>query len=252
MKKILFNTFILGSITLFIYLALWQVERLRWKNSLINQLDKYKDTEYVDFDSRSFNQNNDLFKKVNLYGSFLHENEILLHAKYLNSERKKKEIGYHVITPFVTTDGTIVLVNRGWVPEEYKTINDRTESRVQNNIDQPVQGIIRKSKGKAPWFMPKNMPEKDVWFWANIPEIIDRLKATTELENIKPVYVQQTNLTTYNDFQYPIPVSENIEFYNQHLTYVITWFSLAFITALMWFFWLRSEEKKKSSTLNQP
>ena len=248
MKKFLFSVFIFTSIALFVYLGLWQVDRMRWKDSLIEQVNLYKDADYEEFKFSEYNLENDLFKKVKLYGSFMHEDEILLHAKYRNAAREKEDIGFHVITPFVTTDGVIVFVNRGWVPEKYRTINDRTESRVRNNIQVPVEGIIRKSTGKAPWFMPQNTPEEDVWFWADIPVIIKRLAETTDLNNMKPVYIQQTNLTTYNNFPYPEPVNSEIKFYNQHFTYVVTWFSLAFITLIMWYIWLRRNDAKKSES----
>jgi len=244
MRKILFNIFCLGWVIFFIYLGAWQVERMNWKKGLIKQVEMYKAEDPVQFRIDDFDQKRDLFKKVFLFGKFLHENEILLSAKYFSATQDKNELGYHVITPFITTDGAIVFVNRGWVPEKYKTRESRPDSLYENNVETTIEGVVRESSGQAPWYMPQNMPEKNVWFWIDIPAMIKSLKDKTELQNIRPVLIQQTNLTTKNDFKYPVPISGDIQFYNQHLTYVITWFSMALMTLVMWGIYIRKNRNK--------
>lgn len=244
MKKITFNIFALCSIIFFVYLGFWQVERLHWKESLLWQVEKYKEAKPVEFSILKHDPENHLFKKVYIFGKFLHENEILLAAKYFSEAREKKELGYHVITPFVTTEGIIIFVNRGWIPENMKDQKTREKSLVSHNMEIPVVGIVRKSSGKAPWFMPQNMPEKNIWFWINIPEMIKMLQKNTDLKHFKPVLIQQTNVTTYDGFEYPIPISEDIQIRNDHMQYAITWFLLAFVTLGMWYFWLKQQTPK--------
>ncbi len=234
MRKALFNIFCLSWIVIFICLGCWQVKRLHWKEGLIAQVQKYENSPPVEFQIKDYDANKDLFKKVFLNGRFLHDQEILLAAKYLNSDQNKNELGYHVITPFLTTEGVVIFVNRGWVPVQYKTAQQRPDSLYEPNAEGHIEGMIRENHGKAPWYMPHNQPEKDVWYWIDLPEMSKRLEEKSGLKNIQPVLIQQTNLTTYKDFKYPVPIASHLEFYNQHMTYIITWFSLAVVTLIMW------------------
>ncbi len=218
-------------------LGVWQVERLQWKQNLINQVEKYKNKKPENFEILNFNQEEDLFKKVNLYGAFLHEYEILLSAKYLNESNDKSVLGYHIITPFLLVTGEVIFVNRGWIPEKLKKQNSRKDSLSEAFIDVPMQAIIRESAGNAPWYMPQNMPEKDIWFWIDLTSMKERLYKKSKIKNIKTILVQQVGNNSKNNYKYPIAISSDIQFYNQHLTYVITWFSLAFVILFMWWMW---------------
>lgn len=244
MKRLSFNIFVIFTIAFFAYLGVWQVERLRWKESLLWQVEKYEDSDPVEFSIIKHDPVNHLFKKVYIFGKFLHEHEILLSAKYFDSSRDKKQLGYHVVTPFLTTEGVVILINRGWIPEDMKDQKTREDSLISHNMEIPVVGLVRKSSGKAPWFMPQNDPEKNIWFWLDIPEMLKMLEKTTDIQHLKPVLIQQTNVTAYGGFEYPIPISDKIELRNDHLHYAITWFALAFITLGMWYYWLRKQENK--------
>lgn len=214
---------------------------MQWKQSLISQVDLYKDYKPTEFRYSEFDQKRDLFKKVFIFGAFQNDFEFLLSAKYLDDSEDKAKLGYHVITPFITTDGDVIFVNRGWIPEDLKDKEKRKDSQIVSLLETPLFGMVRESGGKAPWFMPQNMPEKDIWFWIELPEMIKKLQEKSDLQNIKPVLIQQIVPTALNDFKYPIPISGDIEFYNQHLTYVITWFSLAFVMLGMWWAWSRKK-----------
>ncbi|HCR85132.1 MAG TPA: hypothetical protein DIV86_00485 [Alphaproteobacteria bacterium] len=243
MKKHLFNIFILSVIAGCIALGLWQVKRLQMKEQLILQVEKFINEPPIEFKISEYKEGNDLFKKVFLFGSFQHDNEMLLSAKYLTAERDKNELGYHIITPFVTTEGQVVFVNRGWIPEDMKEPLKRPDSLYRTNVEIPLQGIIREAKGRAPWYMPQNMPEKNIWFWIDLPKMAHKLEVDSGMKNIREILIQQTEPTNYNEFKYPVPVSGKLEFYNQHAIYIITWFSLAFVIFAMWFFYLKKEER---------
>jgi surfeit locus 1 family protein len=245
MKRTIFNIICISWAAYFAYLGFWQVERMRWKESLIAQVEKYKEVNPVEFKIEGFDIQNDLFKKVFLNGKFLHGNEMILSAKYRNAEREKKDIGAHILTPFLTTEGVVVFINRGWVPEKYKAKESRPESLYEGNIETVIEGIVRENHGKAPWFMPQNNRATNIWFWIDLPEMVAMLQETTKLKNIQPVLIQQTNLTTKNNFQYPEPISSNIEFYNQHLTYVFTWFALSFVILMMLLIYNRKTKKRQ-------
>ena len=242
MKKTIFNIFILATIFGCVYLGVWQLDRMEWKEAIIEQVAMQKAKNPEEFSIKTHNQKEDLYKKVFMSGAYLHDQEILLSAKYFSADRKKKEIGYHVITPFLTTENIIIFLNRGWIPEKFKEQESRPDSLYQTNGDTIIEGLVRENQGQAPWYMPQNTPSKDQWFWIDLPEMQKRLAEKTGKDNIKQVLIQQTNLTTTNGFEYPVTISTDFEFYNQHAMYVLTWFSLAFIILIMWIIYLRKQD----------
>jgi cytochrome oxidase assembly protein ShyY1 len=52
------------------------------------------------------------YRNVTAKGSFDTDDEVVVRRR-TNSD---DEVGYHVLTPFVLTDGKVLLVNRGWIP----------------------------------------------------------------------------------------------------------------------------------------
>ncbi|MFF7144924.1 SURF1 family cytochrome oxidase biogenesis protein [Streptomyces nodosus] len=56
----------------------------------------------------------DLYHRVTAVGSFDTAHEVVVRRR-TNADGN---VGYHVLTPFVLTDGRILMVNRGWVPAD--------------------------------------------------------------------------------------------------------------------------------------
>ncbi|MFH8219164.1 SURF1 family protein [Streptomyces sp. NPDC018057] len=54
----------------------------------------------------------DIYRRVTAEGRFDTAHELVVRRRTNADDR----IGYHVLTPFVTNDGKVLLVNRGWVP----------------------------------------------------------------------------------------------------------------------------------------
>ena len=62
------------------------------------------------------------YGRVKIAGSFLHDKEFYLAARSL-----KNTVGLQVVTPIRTTDGRIVLFDRGFIPQEKKDPSRRAE-----------------------------------------------------------------------------------------------------------------------------
>lgn len=139
-------------------LAGWQVQRLRWKLDMIDQLDAKlnKDTvrlpariEYAStlpiplsphFSHFPFSQPISFhspaaipeyaYRKVYLTGEFDHANEILLGPR-----TRDGQLGFHVITPLVRGEGQdTILVNRGFVNRVHREKPERQESLVSHSL----------------------------------------------------------------------------------------------------------------------
>ena len=165
------------------------------------------------------------FRKIRLTGYFLHDKEMYLAARSLNGN-----VGYHVVTPFQERDGRITLVDRGWIPLDKKAPSTRAGGQVPGKI--AIEGLIRKP-GRNSWFVPDNQPDKNFWFFVDIPA----MAAHDGLVNVRPYFIEAGPAA--NPGGYPIGGQSRIELPNNHLSYAITWYSLAFALLVIYLIYHR-------------
>ena len=95
-------------------LGVWQLERRVWKHALIARVDARVHAPPVAAPGPSqwprITAASDEYRRVQLTGTFLHRDRTLVQAS------TRLGAGLWVITPMQRADGTIVLVNRGFVP----------------------------------------------------------------------------------------------------------------------------------------
>ena len=134
--------FTITSLLILISLGTWQVYRLIWKNSLIsNYLYKFNN-EIIKYD-KNFSFNNEFeYRRINIEGRFINEKEILIIGKTFEGNA-----GFHLITPFITKEEKLLLINRGWISEKLKLRSSRTFSLIEEDII--IDGIIRITQKKA-------------------------------------------------------------------------------------------------------
>ncbi len=224
-------------VTFFILLGLgtWQVQRLQWKNAIIADLEARLalPAEAIVLEEESEQPK---FTKVSVSGQFLHMQEILLQGKYF---RRKQ--GYHVVTPLLVDRNRVVLVNRGWIPQEKKEQEDRADTLVTGEVG--IEGMLRES---APhfWFMPANMPEKNFWFTRDIAEIAAHVQTQLPDKRVYPVFVQAMLKEGEELSALPYPLEARILLRNDHLQYAITWYALALTVLVMYVFFARQKSKE--------
>lgn len=232
-RPILWPTlFTIISFLVLISLGTWQVYRLVWKNSLIsNYLYKFNN-EIIKY-NKNFSFNDDFeYRRINIEGKFINEKEILIIGKTFEGNA-----GFHLITPILTTENKVLLINRGWINEKLKLRSSRSFDISTENIT--IDGIIRKPQKKG-YFVPENDPIGNFWFTIKPIQIEKALKLKNfDLE--KKFYVDV--IRKKGKLVLPIGVSGNPNFRNQHLTYAITWYSLA-ITLFIIYFLFHLKEKR--------
>lgn len=212
--------FIIASTVTLVYLGIWQVQRLQWKNKLIKQIEQAQQLPPlhilpVDLTGLEYH-------KVVLTGVFKHEN-----ALNMIGRQRGNFPGYFIVTPFeLKDDGRVVLVNRGFSPSG-------KESKPEGV--QIVEGIIRPAREKR-FFAPENLPTRNIWFY----EDISAMSAATGLP-LSPLIIEQTGKEKNGEF--PIVGDGRINLQNDHLGYAITWFSTAIIGLVMFGFYYRKTEK---------
>ena len=154
------------------------------------------------------------FQNLDLNGRFLHDKEL-----YLTGRTYEGNAGFHVVTPFRTVAGQLLLVNRGWVSEAYREPETRLFSVKQEQIS--LRAVLRLPQQKG-YFVPENDPANGFWFTLK-PEEMAAFLALDEAITI--YYADQVR--TSKVLTLPIAAETRIEVRNTHLNYALTWFGVA-------------------------
>ena len=213
-------------------LGTWQINRLIWKENLINFYKSQSSSNYIELTKNVLKSENIEFRKVKLKGYFLNKNEI-----YISGKTYEGNIGFHVITPFKMKNKEIVLINRGWVSESYRDPKKREFSLINDETE--INGIIRYPQKKG-YFVPENEPYKGFWFTINPREMYTFLNLKNEI-TINKIYIDA--LKDIGKIKLPIGANDKPNLRNQHLSYAITWYSLAVILLVIYIFFHQSENR---------
>src|SRR5688572_24998578 len=202
----------------FCALGVWQVQRREWKLALIERVEQRVHAEPIappgPAEWASVTRENAEYLRVSASGHFLPGRETLVQAVTTLGG------GFWVVAPFETDAGFVVLVNRGFVP-----LNPQPAGRPgSGNGTAPsrVTGLLRMSEpGGA--FLRANAPGENRWYSRDVEAISQAQK----LPSVAPYFIDAE--ATGGDG--PVGGLTVVTFRNSHLTYAITWFSLALLTA---------------------
>lgn len=206
----------LSAVLLLVGLGTWQMQRQAWKAALIAELavrssQRPASLPLVIADPEALD-----FAPVRLRGEFQHNRELFVSARV-----HKGEVGFHIVTPFVLTDGRTVLVDRGWVPSTHRAPETRAAGQLAGIVT--VEGRLRIGGWKGyDLFRPANSPETNEWLWMDLPAMAARAGVDDALPSL---YVAAG--TAENPGGLPIGGAAQVEVRNNHLGYAMTWFALA-------------------------
>lgn len=218
MKRIFPHLFVFLTFCLTMYLGIWQLQRMEWKSDLLAKIEQNMQTTIPLSEFKSIEE--DEFKQVELVGEYQHGDEFHILSRTYNGKA-----GTHVVTPLTVGSDDKILINRGWV-------------KADGDYEKPagiveVTGIIRSSQ-KGGWLSLKNDPEKNHWFSINLPEMYKKISAQPHEFYIDRVSDKKT---------YPLSLPKKINMHNQHLQYVITWFTLSFALLIIYYFRFWKKQK---------
>jgi surfeit locus 1 family protein len=136
-----------------------------------------------------------------------------------------------VFTPARLPGGALVLVNRGFVPENRRD----PASRAQGQIAGPAEivGALRWPEHRS-WFSPADDPRKNLWFTRD-PQAIAAGKG---IGPVAPFYVEQEAPVPPGGLPQPGKLAVTLR--NAHLQYAITWYGLAMVLVVMFVVWARA------------
>ncbi len=216
-------------ILILLALGSWQVQRLMWKNETNAFRQERAQSEAVLLPASVADVSAMLFRPVWLEGRFQHDKEMYLAARSYRSNP-----GFHVITPFERSDGSVLLVNRGWVPVDRKDPASRAEGQVEGLVR--VEGLLNTSVEPG-WMTPDNLPHEKFWYWLDLPALAG--EAGIEVRD----YLVDAGPAA-NPGGFPIGGQTKIELRNSHIQYVVTWFALAATLAVITFLMLRGARRR--------
>lgn len=201
-----------------IALGLWQVHRRTWKHALIATVEQRVHADPVappgPAEWPMVNADRSAYTHIRMSGRFDNARETLVQAV---TERGP---GFWVLTPFATSDGFTLLVNRGFVPPERRDPATRGAPVGERN----VTGLVRISEPGG-GFLRQNDPAAGRWYSRDVAAIA----AAHGLGEVAPYFVDAD--ATPNPGGYPIGGLTIIKFPDNHLVYALTWFCLAGLVA---------------------
>jgi surfeit locus 1 family protein len=217
----------LFSFCIFLALGTWQVERRAWKLDLIDRVERRVHAAPTPAPPRPewplVSRASHEYRHVRVTGVFLPESQTRVQAL---TERGS---GFWVMTALREPDGSIVLVNRGFVAAD-----EPAHAAAAAPPDQPVSvtGLLRMTEPGG-GFLRHNEPAADRWYSRDVQAIA----AARGLGVVAPYFIDADRAATaHGGTDVPVGGLTVIAFYNNHLIYAITWYTLAaMIPAALWF-----------------
>lgn len=213
------------SLVILLGLGSWQVDRLFWKQNLIESRQEQAHMAPIKVPTDTTLDPAMAFRAAYAEGVYLNDQE-----KYLMARTRRGNVGFQLITPLEQPDGRIILVNRGWVPQDYREPETRPESLIEGPVR--VSGVLRLPKQKH-WAQPENDALRNQWFYVDV----NHMAEDTGAELASPYYLELDDTPVPGGL--PIGGQAKVDLPNNHLEYAITWYSLALTLIVMFILYHR-------------
>jgi surfeit locus 1 family protein len=197
-------------------LGYWQLQRLDWKQGLIEQIAARMDQPARPLPQALADPTEWRFRRVELSGVFRHEGEV-----YRAGRPEDGEIGYRVFTPLVRESGRVVMIERGWVPGRFRDPAARPGEPPRGEVT--VTGVLRLPDPDT-IFTPGPDAASRTWFAVDPPA----MAAVSGLD--APAWY----VVAEGGGEWPRAERPDLNLRNTHLNYALTWFSLAAVLAVIW------------------
>nr|XP_014094731.1 SURF1-like protein [Bactrocera oleae] len=214
-------------------LGCWQVKRKTWKEQLIKDLELQKQIPPVPLPLDLTELSGMEYRLVSVRGKFMHDKEMLMGPRSfirpdggetaggLFSQRDTGN-GYLVITPFKLADrDEVILINRGWVSRKQVKPETRSSGQIETEVE--LTGVVRMGESR-PQFSPDH--KGGIFLYRDLPKMC-------ALTGASPIMLDATYESSVPSG--PIGGQTRVTLRNEHLSYLVTWFSLSAITSYLWY-----------------
>ncbi len=218
--------FTAAGLALLIALGVWQLHRLAWKEALIAEVSarvgappialpppaEWPQLKPADYE----------YRHVRVAGNYDFAHQVLVFRPLASPRGRYGGPGYLVMTPLRLADGSIVIVNRGFIPDDKKAA---FLSGAENGpAAAEVTGLMRSPEQRT-LFTPADDPAAGQWFTRDPAAIASAMK----LERVAPFTIDAD--AGPDPAALPEGGETILSFPNNHLSYAVTWFGMAFALA---------------------
>jgi surfeit locus 1 family protein len=201
-------------------LGTWQVKRLQWKRQILAQIARAEAAPPIPLPALP-----QPFTKVQVTGE-LRDDLAVFYGAQVRDTAKGTELGTQLIVPLQRSGDGLVLVDLGWVPDKRLRPLALAEGEVT------LEGYVRASD-KPGLFSVADNPAGRQFFTLNAPKIAVALG----LHDVAPFVLVAMGPPPSQG--YPDPAQHLPRPPNNHLSYAITWYGLAFGLVLVFGLWVR-------------
>ena len=205
-------------------LGVWQIERLYEKEALLERIDQSLKADAVampqEADWPPLKPDDYTYRKVIVSGHFDHKHEAHLFGFIVTDDKGSTTPGYFILTPLELSDGSRVIVNRGFAPEAMKAQDQRKAGLIDGMVT--LQGLMRVPERQG-LFTPTDDFENNIRFLRDPTAIA----ASFGLQRVAPFIIDAD--ATPVPGRWPEGGHTVVSVPNNHLEYALTWFGLALV-----------------------
>jgi surfeit locus 1 family protein len=203
-------------------LGTWQLQRLGWKRDLIARAQAQLAEPAVLLPPPGGDLSGLDFRRVAAAGTYDHDAAF---AFGLFAEDGRP--GGRLVTPLrLAADGRVILVDRGWLPEEL--LPPGVPADLEPHGEVAVEGVARwRGDTARGWLAPADSPAGRRWFTWDVPAIEVALGLAVE-----PLQLVLERAGDPGDLPKARPVAVDLP--NDHLGYALTWYGLAAVLVVVY------------------
>lgn len=209
---------------LLIGLGVWQLRRLAWKEGLLRAIAERTTAPPVPLPPAaawpSLKPDDYAYRHVTVTGTFANDKEAHV-FRPLSPETARgpyKGLGDLVLTPLRLADGGVVIVNRGFVPENRIDPATRPAGQLAGSVT--ITGLMREPEPRN-LFTPADDPKANTWFTRDPAAVA----AAFGLDGAAPFTIDADASPVPGGL--PQGGETVLDIPNNHLSYALTWFGLA-------------------------
>jgi surfeit locus 1 family protein len=206
---------VLPALMTLVYLGVWQVQRLEWKNDLLVEISERLKSEPLPYNGSLANLPK--YSPVQISGQFMAESTL-----YVTGRSHQGRTGVKVVTAFKADAGEVYWVDRGWSPGADHSLN---RSHPVETI--AITAMVKTYVPQTGLFVGGNDPSKGMWFLVDPQEMAKAIGLISGAEYL-------VLLAPVDDQIVPVVLSPTDGIRNSHFQYALIWFSLALILMIIY------------------